>query len=203
MENWMTDREKVIKGLELCSREPGQTIGCLLDCPYDGVDGCRMVLMREALALLKASKSSLEQVAENHGLTVDGVEFALSQYQTVICEITHGRMSKLSYYAKDILSIASDLQCEGCELKDAQDAKIIPIEEAQGSDYCWYENRFLNICIIVSAVMSPYCSSRPKTEFMSIGSQVMGFCYDDEYGSTWRCWDKEPSKEQREATPWG
>ena len=55
----MNDQEKlatVIKGLELCSREPGQTIGCLLDCPYDNVDACKKKLMRDALALLKAQE---------------------------------------------------------------------------------------------------------------------------------------------------
>ena len=52
----MTEREKVIKGLELCSREHPMTIGCLLDCPYDNVDGCKKKLMQQALALLKAQE---------------------------------------------------------------------------------------------------------------------------------------------------
>ena len=79
----MTDREKVIKGLELCSREKGQTIGCLLDCPYDDEEGCRRKVMRDALALLKVQEPrvlTLEEavIAElvyyepryvNHGVT--------------------------------------------------------------------------------------------------------------------------------------
>lgn len=72
----MADRDKVIKGLELCSREPKQTIGCLLDCPYEDVDGCRKVLMRDALALLKAQepvapvrKSFLVSAPDEYGAT--------------------------------------------------------------------------------------------------------------------------------------
>lgn len=66
-------------------------------------------------------KNKLKAVAEKYGLTQDGVDFALSQYQRVICEITHNRMSKLSYYANDILALANDLQCEGCEVKETLD----------------------------------------------------------------------------------
>lgn len=61
-----------------------------------------------AINALKAQETSLERVAEDYGLTVDGVRFALEQYQTVIREITHGMMCKLSYYAKDILQMANE-----------------------------------------------------------------------------------------------
>ena len=49
----MIEREKVIKGLTVCTK-PG-TRGCVYDikeCPYDN-SGCRMALMRDALSLLK------------------------------------------------------------------------------------------------------------------------------------------------------
>ena len=55
-------REKVIKGLELCSREKGQTIGCLLDCPYDDADECRKKVMRDAITLLKAQNEVIEDL---------------------------------------------------------------------------------------------------------------------------------------------
>ena len=71
----MTDREKVIKGLELCSREPGQTIGCLLDCPYEDVDGCRRVVMREALVLLKAQEPRVMTATEAYTADYVYIEF--------------------------------------------------------------------------------------------------------------------------------
>ena len=95
----------------------------------------RACLIQEALEMavdaLKAHETNLEQLAEAYGLTVDGVQFALEQYQTVICEITHGRMSKLSYFADDILRLANDLQCEGCEL---QEPRVTPDRRAEGGD---------------------------------------------------------------------
>ena len=79
------------------------------------------------------------------------------------------------------------------------------LEQAQGADYCWYENRAVNYCFIVSATMSANVQrngGKPQTQLESIGSNMCGFMYDDDYGYLWRCWDKEPTDEQREATPW-
>lgn len=60
---------------------------------------------------------TLKQVAENHGLTPDGVDYALRQYQIILCEITGGMLSKLSYDAHDVLTYAQDRWCEKCDLK--------------------------------------------------------------------------------------
>lgn len=64
---------------------------------------------------------TLKKIADKYGLTKDGVDFALSQYQVVICEITHGRMSKLCYYSTDILSVAEDCRCEGCDYLEREE----------------------------------------------------------------------------------
>ena len=61
---------------------------------------------------------TLEEVAENHGLTPEGVDYALRQYQIVICEITREMMSKLSYDAKDVIRMARERWCDTCELKE-------------------------------------------------------------------------------------
>lgn len=64
---------------------------------------------------------TLKKIADKYGLTKEGVDFALRQYQRVICEITNGRMSKLSYYASDILAVANDVQCDGCEYREGEE----------------------------------------------------------------------------------
>ena len=61
----MPDREKVMLGLELCSRPEGWTVGCLLDCPYDHEEGCRRNLMMDAIALLKAQEPKPPIIKEN------------------------------------------------------------------------------------------------------------------------------------------
>ena len=57
----MLDREKVIKGLECCSRED---IGDCIDCPYESINGphCDIEMMRDALALLKAQEQVINDM---------------------------------------------------------------------------------------------------------------------------------------------
>ena len=68
---------------------------------------------------------TLKEIAENHGLTPEGVEYALTQYQIVICEITHGMLSKLSYDAKDIIRTAQERWCNTCNLKAQEPVKPV------------------------------------------------------------------------------
>lgn len=53
----MTDRGKVIKGLESCCKYPNEYGDCLGgDCPYKPRIDCHKELMRDAVALLKAQE---------------------------------------------------------------------------------------------------------------------------------------------------
>jgi hypothetical protein len=83
-----------------------------------------------------------------------------------------------------------------------REPRVMTLEEAHGADYCWYESRTANICILCDATMYPNLNGKPKTELQTMGTAVRGWQYDDAYGKDWRCWDKEPTKEQREAEPW-
>ena len=71
---------------------------------------------------------TLEEVADNHGLTPEGVDYALRQYQIVISEITHGFLSKLSYDAHDVLQCAQERWCDTCELRN----EVVPWEPING-----------------------------------------------------------------------
>lgn len=64
---------------------------------------------------------TLKKIADKYGLTKEGVDFALSQYQDVIYAITNGRMSKLCYYSADILSEAEDCRCKGCDYLEREE----------------------------------------------------------------------------------
>ena len=59
----------------------------------------------------------LKEICDNHGLTPEGVDFALRQYQTIVSEITHGWLSKLTYDAKYVLQTAQERWCDTCDLK--------------------------------------------------------------------------------------
>ena len=177
-------REKAIRGLEVCINKA--TIDPE-ECPYHprGHSFCnRRALMRDALALLK--EQTLKEVAENYGLTPEGVSFALEQYQKVICEITHSRMSKLSYYADDILRVANEIECDYCEIKEAQEPRLMTPEDFENNPDvdkqrrlpCWVEYE------------DGYCG----------WSFVCEHEVEDANGH--RFWTSRPTDEQMEATPW-
>ena len=84
----------------------------------------------------------LKEIAENHGLTPEGVDYALTQYQIVICEITHGMMSKLSYDANDIIRMAQERWCDTCDLKGQEpiEPKVTKRKTGFGNVLsCWFD----------------------------------------------------------------
>lgn len=105
-------------------------------------------------------------------------------------------------FADDHVEVPLALVQRTLELLKAQEPRVITLEDAQGADYCWYESRAANICILCDATMYPNLKGRPETELQMMGTSVRGWLYDDAYGKDWRCWNREPTKEQREATPW-
>ena len=60
---------------------------------------------------------------EDLGLTPDEITAQLNTYSSLLCEITHGRMSKTNYTLEDILHVYNDMLEEECE----------PCHEAQES----------------------------------------------------------------------
>lgn len=87
-------------------------------------------------------------------------------------------------------------------LLKAQEARVMALEEAQGADYCWYESRWADICILCDATIYPSHNGKPKTELQTMGTEVRGLQYDDAYGKDWRCWTSRPTDAQREAVKW-
>lgn len=53
------------------------------------------------------------------------VLWMLDNYQRVICDITHGFLSKPCYDAETILRVAKDKWCDYCDLKDNFDLAAI------------------------------------------------------------------------------
>ena len=58
-------------------------------------------------------KDSLKKLGDDYGLTPAGVRHAIETYQEIICEITGGKLSKLTYDADYILEQAKENQSEG------------------------------------------------------------------------------------------
>ena len=212
----MIDRYTVIQELERCAR--GQCDICQ-KCHVTGFpDGTLSYrcawhdeLVQNAIDLLKTHDISLEELANNYGLTIDGVQFALEQYQTVICEITKSRMSKLSYFARDILQVADEVMCDGCELKEAQEPRVMTLEEIDALEdsalvyiECAYFFDGQRKTVIKPAIYQADNSSPEEDGYYCIVSAwaQSGFYNVDSYGIDWRCWTSRPTDAQREVTPW-
>ena len=53
----------------------------------------------------------------NWEYTPKNIKFIFHQYSEVMTTITGNKMSKLSYYAKDVIQVAQEFWCEECDLK--------------------------------------------------------------------------------------
>jgi hypothetical protein len=117
---------------------------------------------------------TLRQIAEKYGLTSDGVDFALSQYQIVISEITHGMMSKLSYYAKDIIQVAQERWCDTCDLKAVSGWISVKdrLPEKSGTYLC-YQPKAADICCLNTVRWSTQLGWMGK----EVGSRIEGIEY--------------------------
>ena len=72
-----------------------------------------------AIELLKQER--IDKLCNKYGLTPSGIEHALDQYQRIICDITHGTLSKLTYDADTVLQCAQQRWCDTCDLKEQTD----------------------------------------------------------------------------------
>ena len=54
------------------------------------------------------------ETLENYGISANdplgNLTYVLEQYQKIICELTHSRLSKLTYNATDVMALIDDLQ---------------------------------------------------------------------------------------------
>lgn len=104
---------------------------------------------------------TLESICEKYGLTEEGVDYALSQYGTVICEITKGLLSKLTYSAEYIIQTAQERWCDTCDLKD------IEAEPVRHGHWIWiggygYQHRCSEcvMCVPHKSSWCPHCGAK-------------------------------------------
>ena len=83
----MSDREKVIDGLETCiNRVPGE-YSCA-ECPYEGYgNDCEIRLAKDALVLLKEQEKKRIMLHKKHVITWSrSDEFSMRKLYEAICE---------------------------------------------------------------------------------------------------------------------
>lgn len=84
------------------------------------------------------------------------------------------------------------------EALKAQEPRLLTLEEALAADYVYLEIKLhaslpCECCIL---------AVDPDGGILPLKKGFAGYLDGEEYGETWRCWDKRPSDEQRRAEPW-
>ena len=79
-------------------------------CPYDyDCKACNALTYESTDRKMDAEEpDSLEKLGNDYGLTPEGVRHAIEAYQDIICEITGGKLSKLTYDADYVLEEAEE-----------------------------------------------------------------------------------------------
>lgn len=72
----MTDREIVIKNLEICVS--GYCKGCTYDKPGSLSDGCWTELIMDALALLKEQAEQIDRLERDLAITTNNLNFYIN-----------------------------------------------------------------------------------------------------------------------------
>ena len=101
---------------------------------------------------------------------------------------------------KELFKDWSDTVLETIALLKAQEPRVMMLEEVKAFewDYCYLEQERQpgKEYRMIVGDYALTCITWPCIASMRI---VHG---DDSYGVKWRCWDKKPTDEQRENTPW-
>jgi len=82
-------------------------------------------------------KDSLKKLGDDYGLTPEGVRHAIETYQKIICEITGGRLSKLTYDTDYILGQAKQVNYQNKQCVDCVYRTNTPIGCTQ-ADYAYF-----------------------------------------------------------------
>ena len=178
------DREKVINGLDCC------TEGLCEYCPYensDGPGGCKDELMADALTLMKA-----QEPPKNASIS-----------SAIEC-LLHPQDADDSDMAQAIDTAVRAMRSLGDQ--EPRLMQFSEIMEIYNTDphHVWPYNTppylYIQEHPHVRNSSESWAAWREIREI--IEGELFGHTAQD-YGKTWRCWARMPSRVQREAEPWG
>ena len=194
------DREKVIKGLEICSAGEWNSTGERdhTDCPYypAGYTGCTCkLLMRDALTLLKAQDKDAEIIRKCR----DG---------KVLKHVGNGVVVlNFEWWRKMITNCGHIKAAPSVEdLLKAQEPRVMTAEDMwtlKFNDTVIIEQKIPSL--LIPAIVRDNIKHDHALEVLQVvtastdGTANADYEY---YGNTWRCWTSRPTDAQREATPW-
>ena len=131
---------------------------------------------------------------------INGLECRYANQPDKDCEHCAYGMTMGRRWGCDFVGLCGD----ALELLKGQEPRVMALEEAQGEDFCWYEQRNFGGMLLASAVIrhlnTGHGHNQTELEFMGREDRIVR--YDADYGKAWRCWTSRPTDEQREKEPW-
>ena len=101
------------------------------------------------------------------------------------------------YREVDTCTKLHELHQDMLDILKADKPRVLTMKEAEKSNVCCIEDRDDDVEYPVNMI-----SGWGYMEIYEMANEMPFRRNMSEYNKTWRCWDKEPKKEQMEATPW-
>lgn len=80
---------------------------------------------------------------------------------------------------------------------------LVPMPEEQiYNDPVWLEMRADNVEPIIADIVPSFTDLGEKAEITLLGNPRRAHLPYDHYGSSWRCWPRKPTDEERKAAKW-
>lgn len=120
-----------------------------------------------------------------------------------ICVVLHSNCNGCPYNEDKEFECINRLREDALALLKAQEPRVMTLQEALGAevnvDQCWLEVKGIKQIYLADAVVCPEHTERADIQRWGASDCQLPL---DLYGAYWRMWDRKPTKEQREATPW-
>ena len=94
------------------------------------------------------------------------------------------------------------LAADALALLEAQQPRVMTLEETKKTDYVWYESRTGFVFPASVRVSLNTLDGYYTVDVWKIWHSEPEWMPEKEYGKTWRCWTARPTPEQREAMKW-
>ena len=81
---------------------------------------------------------------------------------------------------------------------------LVPLPEVQiYNDPVWLEMRAEGVDLMIADIVPSFDEPGSKAEIMLLGNARRAHLLYAHYGSSWRCWPRKPTDEERKAAKWG
>ena len=189
----MTDREKVIRGLECCTKKLCIYKDTENECPYSELCGdyeeafedCTTELAKDALALLKSQEPVEERLNQCDSCTKEYAECEANKSDLVFgCGIGNDNIIGCLRYVNRW---------------KAQEPRVMTLKEASNSTVPMWFEKSGDECGWITGID---CSPIQATTIGQVDGDDWYNLPITDYGRLWRCWTSRPTDEQREAIPW-